>query len=360
MMASAKAQPNIVVKWDVNNPKPGQSFTFEAQIENYNHKYGTLNLFIEDMTHEHQWKLRYPLENGVAAGILSLPDSFPPGVYAFNFSLRRELVHIMGRVKDKKPPPQINYVAMAANKEATAGTIAVDADGYFQVPNLVFDEKASFVFSPVEKTKENWLDVEIETPVDSSFPPLATQTVFLTIGQPAIKADTAHYAFKWENGNAPKSTLEDVVVIGKAKTPAEKMVSTFMGGWFDGAGYVYDGLSTDEITTALSVFDYLMGRVPGLQIYNNKDSSGFMVHWRGFEPAYFIDGMETDQQGLLSVATSEIAVIKVIRPPFYGVSMGSAGGAILILTKKGQTGTRYGNKFRYVVNGYTPQEYTLY
>jgi TonB-dependent Receptor Plug Domain len=158
----------------------------------------------------------------------------------------------------------------------------------------------------------------------------------------------------------PKSTLTDVTVIGKAKTPAEKMVESFMGGWFDGQGYLYDGMSNDEITTALSVFDYLMGKVPGLQIYNNKDSGGFMVNWRGFEPAYFIDGMETDQQGLLTVATSEIAVIKVIRPPFYGVSMGSAGGAILILTKKGQTGTRYGNKFRYVVNGYTPQEYTLY
>ncbi|MCU0394696.1 MAG: hypothetical protein MUF29_02215 [Chitinophagaceae bacterium] len=355
-----EAQPVISVSIKGDHSAKTNLIIFEAQVKNYTRKYGTLHLFLEDVNHQRQWKLRYPLLDGAASGQIALPDSFPAGVYALHFSLRRELVHIMGRVKDKKPPRQINYIAVAANQDMAATILPVDEYGYFEIPNLVFDDKATFIFSPVGKTKDNWLDVELETPVDSVFQPLATQTLFITIGTPEKGVDTTGYRFSGDSFIYPKSTLQDVTITGKAKKEAEKIVEQFQGGFFDKEGYLFDGLSTDEITTSISVLDYLTGRVPGLQIYNSKDSAGYSVLWRGFEPAYFIDGMETDLQGLLSVATSEIAAVKAIRPPFYGVSMGSAGGAIAIFTKRSTTGSRYGNHFRFVVYGYTSQEYTLH
>jgi hypothetical protein len=351
------AQPTIQIRFNKTELRQGDTLIFEASIQQYNAKYGTLHAFVENANHNLQWKFRYPLENGRTSGLLVVTDSFPVGVYAFNMALRKQLVHVLGTIKDKKPPASINYVAVASNQEVAASTLTVDEYGGFQIPNLVFDEKATFIFSPTKKTPDNWLDIRLETPVDSAFFPLADTTVFITVGRRLVPADTAGYVFNSYDFGNQKTTLENVTVVGKVKTAGAKMVEDYAGGFFAGEGYLFDGTVNEEITTSISIFDYLLGKVPGLQIYNNRDSNAYMVHWRGFEPVYFVDGMETDQQGILNVATSEIAAIKVLRPPFYGVSMGSAGGAIAIFTKKGTGGTKYGNQFRFIINGYTPQEH---
>jgi hypothetical protein len=116
--------------------------------------------------------------NGVSTAALILPDSFPAGRYAFNFLLQGPGIHLMGRVDDKRPPRQLNYVAKAANKDIVAKTVAVDQDGYFQVPNLLFEDRATFVFSPTEKVYGNSLRIELEAPCDSMFTSLANTSFF--------------------------------------------------------------------------------------------------------------------------------------------------------------------------------------
>ncbi len=353
---SAFAQPSISIQVNTTGLKQGDTLLLNAQVHNYKNRYGTLHLYIENSTHNLQWKFRYPLENGQASAMLMIPDSFPSGVYAIHAALRRELVHIMGMVKDKKPPTEINYMAVAANTEVAAATIKVEPDGSFQIPNLVFDEKATFIFSPSKKYKDNWLDVSLETPVDSSFYHLADTSFFVTVNSKLLPADTAGYRFSPDSFAYKNTTLQNVTVTAKAKPAAQQLVEKYAGGFFDREGYLFDGMSSTEIASAQTIFDFLIGRVAGLQIHNSRLDATFEIHWRGYEPVYFVDGMETDQQGVLSISPSEVAAIKVIRPPFYGVSMGSAGGAIAIFTKQGSAGgTRYGNQFRFVINGYTPQ-----
>lgn len=351
----AQSHPRLQVNFNNTVLHSGDTLVFDAVVENHKHKYSTLHLFVEDAAHTRQWTFRYPLEDGACSGWLAISDSVPPGVYAFNFMVQKELVHIMGQVKGKKPPEGINYLARGNGQDLLIGTVKVDEAGIFQLPNLMIDNKATFVFTPLKKTPDNWLDILLETPVDSNFYALAKHTAFITVGKPFTQYDTVAYAYNREQFIHPPATLQDVVVKGKAKTAAEKLVEKFQGGVFDGRGYLFDGMDDNAIAAAGTVFDFLMGRVPGLNIYHNRVDFSFEVLWRGFEPVYFVDGMETDKEGILAVAANEVAAIKVISPPFYWTSMGSAGGAIAIFTKRGNGGSKYGNKFRFVVNGYTPQ-----
>ena len=335
---------------------PGDTLIFDAQLENYKYRYSTLHVYIEDAAHGRQWSYRYPLEEGAASGRLVVTDSLPSGLYAFNFLVQKELVHIMGQVKGKRPPEGINYLARGNGQDLLVGTLKVDEAGMFQIPNLLIDNKATFVFTPVKKTPDNWLDIFLETPVDSTFYPLATTTKFISVGKKYAQYDTVGYKFDSQSFWRPPATLQNVTVTSKAKSAADKLVEKFQGGVFDGRGYLFDGMEDNAIAAAGTIFDFLMGRVPGLNIYHNRVDFSFTVSWRGFEPVYFVDGMETDKDGILAVAANEVAAIKVISPPFYWTSMGSAGGAIAIFTKRANGGSKYGNKFRFVVRGYTLQE----
>ncbi|MDQ6814848.1 MAG: hypothetical protein M3040_14025, partial [Bacteroidota bacterium] len=64
-------------------------------------------------------------------------------------------------------------------------------------------------------------------------------------------------------------------------------------------------------------------------------SPNVSLSWRGSAPSLFLNEMQTDVAQLSSVSVSDVAYIKVLRPPFMGAVGGGAGGAIAVYTKKG-------------------------
>jgi hypothetical protein len=356
------SQPGLHLRTQPALVKPGSTLQLQADYQHAGTnqlKYSTLHVWIESIDHSRQWRLRYPMEQGVASATVVLPDSLEPGVYALAALVQREMVHLLGRVKNKNPPAEVNMVATKGKTLLFARPIVLQPDGYFQVPNLLFDNRATFVFSPQEKARNNWLDVELEAPVDSAFFVMARQTQFLAVGVPP--PDTSLPSFKnWQPSRYAGGTLENVVVTGKQPTNLEKYAKRYVSGFFEGDGYIFDGIDDQLLSGSLTVVDFLAGRVAGLTIQQSRADMDQALTWRGFEPAYFIDEVQTDLQGLISVPTSEIAMVKVMRPPFYGVSMGSAGGAIAVYTKREGSGAgKFGNRFRFVVTGYTPPAYLL-
>jgi hypothetical protein len=150
--------------------------------------------------------------------------------------------------------------------------------------------------------------------------------------------------------------LEEVVVKARSRSAVQKTDDLYTSGLFKGGdGYSFD-LSTDlSAASAMSLFNYLQGRVPGLQI-NNAMSSNPTLSWRGGTPDLFLNEMRSDAQGLSSISMADIAYIKVFRPPFMGATGGGSGGAIAVYTKKGgQTNnTNFVGLSRVTINGYTP------
>ncbi|MEO7982755.1 MAG: hypothetical protein ABI688_01610 [Bacteroidota bacterium] len=150
-------------------------------------------------------------------------------------------------------------------------------------------------------------------------------------------------------------TLENVTVKAKTKSPIEIMDQKYSSGLFAGGdGYQFDLVNDPGSFAYRNVFEYLQSKVGGLQI--NTTSNPPTMSWRGGSPQLFLDEVPMDADFLSSISASQIAYIKVFRPPFFGGSGNSSNGAISIYTRRGddvksEPGKGLANN---MVSGYTP------
>jgi hypothetical protein len=86
-------------------------------------------------------------------------------------------------------------------------------------------------------------------------------------------------------------------------------------------------------TSSLNVFQYLQGKVAGLQIYGNPFSP--YIRYRFGRPALFVNEIRVDADYLSSIPMSDVALVRVHRPPFIG-AFGGGNGAIAVYTKTGE------------------------
>lgn len=356
----AVAQTSLTVMASAKQCSKGDSMLLVAKANVPRVPFNTLHVWIEDLAGTQRWKLRYPVVNGKANASIVFADSFPAGQYAMHCALQREGLYVLGQVKDRKPPTEINMLAMAANKDKMIQSIAIDSEGFFQMQALLFEGKATFVFSPTQKHLTNWLDIALETPLDSSFVALADTTLFFSVEQDFLPNGTKNYQFNVEK-EPQSNTLADVEVIGKKKTPIAEFEEKHVHGQFESNNaYYFDGISSDAIGSAASILEYLQGQVPGLDIVYSRGDTGIAVSYRDNQPVFYVDEFETDIQGIQNINPANVALIKVFRPPFFGAFMGGPGGAIAVYTKKGNgISNIYGNQFRFVINGYTPEIFVI-
>jgi hypothetical protein len=128
--------------------------------------------------------------------------------------------------------------------------------------------------------------------------------------------------------------LDSVVVKTKEKTPEEKMDDEYTNGFFKGGQAHTFIINNDSAAIGyLNVLSYLQGKVAGLTIYvNGSDAS---ATWRGSKTTFYRDEMNADLDALQTIPMSDVAMIKVFDPPFFGGVNGGGGGAIAVYTKRG-------------------------
>jgi hypothetical protein len=150
-------------------------------------------------------------------------------------------------------------------------------------------------------------------------------------------------------------TLQNVTVRSKTKSPLEQMDERYARGLFSGGDAVQFDIVNDP--TALGrqdIFSYLQGKVAGLMI--TQSGMDVNLQWRGGTPQLYLDEMAVDAQLISSIPVTDIAYVKVFRPPFVGGMGGGSGGAIAIYTRKGgDIAVEPGKGLaKNVVMGYTP------
>ena len=135
-------------------------------------------------------------------------------------------------------------------------------------------------------------------------------------------------------------TLETVTVKAKERSAKDLADKEYTSGFFSGGDNYSFAIEDDPSANAgQTVLGYLQGRIAGLNISTAGEGS---LSWRGGEPSVFLNEMATDIQQIQSLPMSDVAYIKVFRPPFFGASFGGAGGAIAVYLKKGAS--KYGNE----------------
>jgi hypothetical protein len=251
----------------------------------------------------------------------------------------------VNRVKEDS----VRYTLQLADKSIIAGTLGLNQEGAFRMPRHVFSGRATLFFSAYQPTKgKNTTDIAISTPLDSAYKPIAQTTLPLVIGELPDDAAFIRYSADSNLMRNNMSTLANVTVKGKAKTPVDKFDEENSSGYFkNDRAQVFSGLN-GEFSGFISILDYLNGRVAGLNIQKNTEEFGeYLVVWRNEPTAFFVDEVPVDVQTIFSFPPSEIAMVKVFAPPFMGVVLGAGGGAIAIYSKRATLGLegRYKNRF---------------
>lgn len=203
--------------------------------------------------------------------------------------------------------------------------------------------KGSRVVKPLTQTYEGW------TAEDSIY---LRRNRFITEEIARVKPIT----------DQKVKTLEAVTVKGRAKTDAEKLDEKYASGMFAGGdAYTYDLVNDPYAVAMMDIFQYLQGKVPGLQIVTGNGPGGApSLSWRGSSPSLYLNEMQVDASQLQSTPVSDIAMVKVFRPG-SGVGFGGgAGGVIAVYTKKGGDEKKSDANFkgldRALLTGYSPMK----
>lgn len=134
-------------------------------------------------------------------------------------------------------------------------------------------------------------------------------------------------------------TLKDVTVLTKAKTHLQRLDSMYASPLFQqGNVKNFDVRNDPSFYGGMDILRYLEFRVPGLQVYyTNIVGEIPLVLYRGFRPDFFIDEIPVDTSDISRIRNlnvSDIAMLKVIPPPFIGTGGNGPGGAIAIYMKR--------------------------
>jgi hypothetical protein len=131
------------------------------------------------------------------------------------------------------------------------------------------------------------------------------------------------------------TTLEAVTVRARQKNPLDAIDDKYSSGLFGGNDAYRFNVADDPMAlSAITVFNYLQSKVAGL-IINNATSTQPSLSWRQGTPQLYLNEFPVEISQLSTLNMSDVAYIKVFRPPFFGATGGGGGGAIAVYTKKG-------------------------
>lgn len=241
------------------------------------------------------------------------------------------------------PDLQLVGILQTADSAKTFINLPVDRQGNVSTNGLIFFDKAKLFFNFNQKnmsfdkgmlTVNNGLRIGYtramldSNVIKGSAPEVDVPTIANNqkVNRMALLADRQFYQKTHELGN--------VTVTAKAKTTQEKMESTYVSGMFAGDSRGKFDLVNDPMANSYtSIFQYLQGKVAGLQI--NMNGGTPTLTWRGGSPSLYLNEMKTDADMLSSTPVSDIAYVKVFSPGDGGGFLLGGSGSIAVYTRKG-------------------------
>jgi len=252
-----------------------------------------------------------------------------------------------------------NIVLVVKEKDTVTKMLImpINTDGNFGDPGIVLFDTVRVYYSVQSKTlrqaEARFMLNRLSAPNYADFIRNYNATIFYdTTGtyHHALLASKSLEIVMIQRGK----TLAPVIVKTTKKSPAQVLEEKYASGLFKGGdGYQFDLVNDVASIGALNILAYLQGRVAGLQI--NPNSTPPSLSWRGGTPQVFLDELPVDAGIVLNIPVSDIAFVKVIRPPFVGAVGGGGGGAIAIYTRKGNDRLPNGKGLSSnLITGYTP------
>jgi hypothetical protein len=314
----------------------------------------------------------FPIIDTASVFSIVIPAAYLKGVLSLKAFFYPKIFQITGKVLERVKSKIIKALLITDNQKLYNKELNISDDNEFELPSLVFKNKASLIFNYISDKRTDHPDVNIEqVPSVHSF----TDSIFAAIIPLAVPAATA-------DNNSPSKTapvnyssipaadsidkfqvLHSVTVVGTRKTNAQKFNEQYTTPLFNDLNEkIVDCIDNDGILSYPDCLSYLQSQIAGIMPSVDKFGQS-ILKWRGHETkAFFIDEIGVDIDQLLSVNVADIAIIKAFPPPFFGSNGNGDGGAIAIYTKRGEYRTTKSsdNKWLFSIKGYSPAIHTLF
>ena len=233
---------------------------------------------------------------------------------------------------------QIVLMVNQKNSGTQIFTVPVKPDGSFTDPSLILFDTARIYY---QLGKNSGLDNVSVQFLANKLLPFANNARASGLDFNHA-ADTTGNSYQIHLNDALQRELEyykgkvlaTVNIKAKPKSTLDEMDKRYTSGMFSGGdAHEFDLINDPFAASALNIFQYLQGKVAGLQI--NATQNPPSLSWRGGSPSLFLDEMPVTSDMLSSIPVNDIAFVKVFSPPFMGAAGGGSGGGIAIYTRKG-------------------------
>ncbi len=243
-----------------------------------------------------------------------------------------------------RPFGEKNLLALitAEGMKRNAQFISTDKQGYFKLDSLLFFGNARIFILDIKGRKSQYIDVKMTSDsLGRSFPvaiPGPAEFVTVNVKEKQKQLAEDFDAIQKANG----IMLEGITLKVRKKSPAEELDDKYTRGMFSGmAQKTLDLVNTEQFISENNIFDYLMSRVPGLDV--TSDGIEYKVYYRQgpslsslgpIQMTLYLNEIETDASVIATLPATEIAMVKVYSQ-FVAASGAGAGGAMAIYTRKG-------------------------
>lgn len=235
--------------------------------------------------------------------------------------------------------PDIFVFLQAKDSSKKQLILPIRKDGSFGKSDFIFYDTAKIYYTFLGNNKLNRLaEVAFQnglfsTPSKNNLDTIISKYAVVDIDffEKQRKMDEAYKNLANIKGSG---VLSEVLVKTKIKSATSILDDRYSSGMFNGGdAYQFDLLNDNRAASSISIFNYLQGMVAGLQI--SQQDGQTVVKWRQSNTSFFLNEIQADVETIESLSMSDIAYVKVFRPPFFGGTGGSPGGAIAIYTTKG-------------------------
>lgn len=226
-----------------------------------------------------------------------------------------------------------------------------DANGHFSFDHLVFNDSTKFIVQA--RNAKNKKNVEINLDIEKGQVVTKnknTGDIEVNVNeaiQSYIKKSESYFDELTKRGMLERSFLLDQVNIVQKKNPAKNSSN------LNGAGNADAVITAKDLTTAISLSQYLQGRVAGLII---KGDQAYLIRNNGAPMQIILDGVNVGPDFLNNITPQDVETIEVLKSGANTAIYGSQGGAgVLVITTKRGGGDLSYNRYSPGIITYAPK-----
>lgn len=243
--------------------------------------------------------------------------------------------------KDVPIPTQLSVVIGSSNKKSSIIQAPVDTDGSFILNKLIFYDTV-FAKGVLNKKETNDFKVVLNQDTNINTPAFDFINELSPATYKFIENDKSNTLIKNSNlldSLIKKFTLQQVTVTARPEIKLNSLDNIYTFGLFSGSNAYRLNVADDQFfQNSFDLGNYIVSQIPGISYSNDFnmmmafDATPFS--WRGSPTSIYLDEIKVSWDLVRNIPRNNIGHIKIFRPIFFGDIQKSAGGAIVIYTKK--------------------------